>query len=280
MKILILTDLEGVAGVSVDQQLSNIGNPYYRKAREFLADEINSAVAGARDAGATEFLIADGHGTGYDMMLDFDRIDPDVTFVTGAGNSMDAVDDSFSSVFIIGQHPKKGVRGTLEHTGGHMVNQGMWLNDVEVGEAGLLTAVLGEKNIPLALLTGDEEAVREMAPFASGFVGIPVKRGITRSMCVTLHPSTARKMIRDGAFRAVRSLGSMLPWKLSPPFKLVIKYGASEFAERYAPLDTCTAGKENTLFPYISRLDENSILVSAPTLHELYRRYYLTNRVV
>jgi D-aminopeptidase len=214
------------------------------------------------------------------MMLDFDRIDPDVTFVTGSGNSMDAVDDSFSAVFIIGQHPKKGVRGTLEHTGGHMVNQGMWLNDVEVGEAGLLTAVLGEKNIPLALLTGDEEAVKEMAPFASGFVGIPVKQGITRSMCVTLHPSTARKMIRDGAFRAVQSLGSMLPWKLSPPFNLVIRYGASEFAERYAPLDTCASGKDNKLFPYISRLNENSIIVSAPTLNELYRRYYLTNRVV
>ena len=82
-----------------------------------------------KEAGATEFLIADGHGTGYDMMLDFDRIDPDVTFVTGNGNPMDAVDDSFSAAFIIGQHPKKGVRGSLEHTGSHMVNQGMWVNE-------------------------------------------------------------------------------------------------------------------------------------------------------
>ncbi len=51
MKIFIVTDLEGVAGISVDQQLNGVDNPYYRKAREFLADEINAAVAGAKDAG-------------------------------------------------------------------------------------------------------------------------------------------------------------------------------------------------------------------------------------
>ena len=280
MKIFIVTDLEGVAGISVDQQLNGIDNPYYRKAREFLADEINAAVTGAKEAGATEFLIADGHGSGYDMMLDFDRIDADVTFVTGKGNPMDAVDDSFSAAFIIGQHPRKGVRGSLEHTGSHMVNQGMWLNDIEVGEAGLLTSVLGEKNIPLALLTGDEETIKEMIPLANGFVGVAVKRGITRNLCVTLHPATARKMIKDGACRAIQSLSSISPWKLSPPFTLVIKYAASEFAEKYAPFGLCDTGKENTLFPYIARVNENTLRVTAPTLHELYRRYYLMNSVV
>lgn len=280
MKILILTDLEGVAGVSVDQQLNGIDNPYYRKAREFLADEINSAVAGAKEAGATEFLIADGHGTGYDMMLDFDRIEPDVKFVTGIGNPMDAVDDSFSAAFIIGQHPKKGVRGALEHTGSHLVNQGMWLNDVEVGEAGFLAAVLGEKNIPLVLLTGDEEVVKEMASFAKGGIGISVKRGITRNLCVTQHPSTAQRMIREGACHAVQSLETICPWKLSSPFTLVIKYGASEFAEKYAPFEISAKGKDNMLFPYIKRINENTIGITAPTLHELYQRYYLINRVV
>lgn len=280
MKIFILTDLEGVAGVSVDQQLNGIDNPYYRKARGFLADEINAAILGAKDAGAIEFLIADGHGTGFDMMLDFDRINPEVKFVTGSGNPLDAVDDSFSAVFIIGQHPKKGWRGSLEHTGANMVNQGMWLNDVEVGEAGLLTAVLGEKNIPLALLTGDEEVIKEMAPLVKGFVGIAVKRGVTRDLCVTLHPATAQKMIREGACRALQSLDTLRAWKLPPPFTLVIKYGSCALAEKYAPLGLDTAGKDNTLFPYITRMNENTIRVSAPTLHELYRRYYLINRVV
>ncbi len=59
MKIFIVTDLEGVAGISVEQQQKGSDNTYYRKAREFLADEINAAVTGAKEAGATEFLQAD-----------------------------------------------------------------------------------------------------------------------------------------------------------------------------------------------------------------------------
>jgi D-aminopeptidase len=161
-----------------------------------------------------------------------------------------------------------------------MVNQGMWLNNIEVGEAGFLTAVLGEKNIPLAFLAGDEEVIKEMASLVNGFVGVAVKRGITRNLCVTLHPATAQKMIREGARRALRSLGSICAWKLAPPFTLVIKYASSAIAEKYAPLGGGATGKENTLFPYIARMDENTIAVSAPTLHELYRRYYLINRVV
>jgi D-amino peptidase len=280
MKILILTDLEGVAGVSVEKQLGDISNPYYRKAREMLADEINAAVTGAKEAGATEFLVADGHGSGYDMMLDFDRIDQDVKFITGCGSSgenvMDAVDDSFAAAFVIGQHPKKGSRGALEHTGSHLVNQGMRLNDIEVGEAGFHAAVLGEKNIPLALLTGDDEAVREMTTFAKNGVGVAVKKGISRNFCISLHPLMAQRMIKDGACRAVRAVDNMTAWRLSPPFSLTIKYGASAFAEKYAPLDV----SKEKLFPYITRVNENTICISAKTMCELNQRYHLINRVV
>jgi len=268
-----------VAGISVDRQLNNIDNPYYRKAREFLANEINAAVMGAKDAGVAGFLVADGHGSGYDMMFDFEKIDHDVEFLTGTGGyGIDVIDDSFVALFIIGQHPKKGAHGTLEHTGSHLVNQGMFLNGIEVGEAGLLTAVFGEKGIPLVLLTGDEETIKEMKPLSNGFIGVPVKKAVSREFCITLHPAKAQQMIREGARRAIRALETIRPWKLSPPFTLVIKYAASAFAEKYAPLDV--APKDNVLFPYVSRVDENTISISAVTLHELYKKYCLINRVV
>ena len=61
MKIFIITDLEGVAGISVDQQLNGVDNPYYRKAREFLADEINAAINNGlrcwRDAGGGQAVV-------------------------------------------------------------------------------------------------------------------------------------------------------------------------------------------------------------------------------
>ncbi|MCX5642199.1 MAG: M55 family metallopeptidase [Candidatus Omnitrophica bacterium] len=280
MKILILTDLEGVAGVSVDRQLNDIANPYYRMARGFLADEVNAAVLGAKEAGATEFVVADGHGSGFDMMLDFGRISPEATFITGEGNPLVGVDDTFDAFFMVGQHPRRGPRGVLEHTGSNLGNQGTWLNDVEVGEAGLLTAILAERGIPLALLTGDEEVVAEMTPLVQGFIGVPVKRALARQLCVSLHPAEACRRIREGASRAVKALDKIRSWHLSPPYVLTIAFGSCAVAERYAPLVDGEAGHASGLLPYVTRVNENTIRVSAPTLRELGERHYLLNRIV
>src|SRR3546814_13757231 len=55
MKILISTDIEGVAGVVHHQQV-RAGNPEYERARVLMTHEANAAIAGAFDAGATEVL--------------------------------------------------------------------------------------------------------------------------------------------------------------------------------------------------------------------------------
>lgn len=46
MKILISTDIEGVAGV-VDPEQTRAGNAEYEQARRWMAEEANAAIAGA-----------------------------------------------------------------------------------------------------------------------------------------------------------------------------------------------------------------------------------------
>ncbi|HEX6053332.1 MAG TPA: M55 family metallopeptidase, partial [Gemmatimonadaceae bacterium] len=61
LKVYISADLEGIAGVVTGDQLGPTGFEYGR-AREFMTGEVLAAIAGAREAGATEIVVSDSHG--------------------------------------------------------------------------------------------------------------------------------------------------------------------------------------------------------------------------
>lgn len=51
MKIYIMSDLEGVAGVAVDHQIMPSTHPAYLKACRWMTREVNAAIEGAVAAG-------------------------------------------------------------------------------------------------------------------------------------------------------------------------------------------------------------------------------------
>src|SRR5262245_65692131 len=69
LKIFISVDMEGIAGVVTGDQLGPTGFEYGR-AREFMTAEALAAIAGARDAGATEVVVSDSHGNGESLLID------------------------------------------------------------------------------------------------------------------------------------------------------------------------------------------------------------------
>ncbi len=62
-KIYILTDLEGASGVYRFAQTREPKDPLGEVAKEYLMGDIAAVVRGLRDAGATEILVLDGHGS-------------------------------------------------------------------------------------------------------------------------------------------------------------------------------------------------------------------------
>ena len=62
MRIAIMTDLEGVAGVIDSVNWCLFDGRYYEIAKELLTEEVNAAVRGFRSAGALEFHVIDGLG--------------------------------------------------------------------------------------------------------------------------------------------------------------------------------------------------------------------------
>src|SRR5687768_18401987 len=72
LKVYISADMEGIAGVVSGEQLGPAGFEYGRF-REFMTAEVLAAIAGAREAGATEIVVSDSHGNGQNLLIDRDR---------------------------------------------------------------------------------------------------------------------------------------------------------------------------------------------------------------
>src|SRR5215210_3456664 len=64
--VYIIADMEGLAGavrnMTEMRPVSRGGSPQHERFRQELTDEVNAVIAGARAAGATQFIVNEGHG--------------------------------------------------------------------------------------------------------------------------------------------------------------------------------------------------------------------------
>ena len=110
MKIFIMTDIEGVAGVITYQGWANGDSRHFQDSRKLLAKEINAAVDGFFASGATEIVVADGHGGNGYGGVDFLTLDKRVKFQRGwpKGPYPLGLNKSFDVAAVVGQHAKAG----------------------------------------------------------------------------------------------------------------------------------------------------------------------------
>src|SRR6476659_2988289 len=104
LKVYISVDMEGIAGVVTGDQLGPTGFEYGR-AREFMTAEALAAIAGARDAGATEIVVSDSHGNGESLLID--QFPDDVRIVRSWPRPlmmMEGIDSTFSAAIFVGYH--------------------------------------------------------------------------------------------------------------------------------------------------------------------------------
>src|SRR3954453_10089255 len=103
-RVFISVDMEGIAGVVQPAQLGPEGFEYGR-AREWMTGEINAAIAGIRDAGPADIVVADSHGNGQSLLID--KLPDDVRIVRGFPRPlemMQGIDESFAATVFIGYH--------------------------------------------------------------------------------------------------------------------------------------------------------------------------------
>ena len=105
MKILIAADMEGVTGVvhwdQVDAQ-----HPEYQRFRKLMTGDVNAAIRGAFDGGADEIVVADGHGSGRNILIE--ELDARARLNSGSPSPLSMVQGAqggVSAAMFVGYHP-------------------------------------------------------------------------------------------------------------------------------------------------------------------------------
>ncbi|NCO36558.1 MAG: M55 family metallopeptidase [Armatimonadetes bacterium] len=219
MRVYIMTDLEGVAGGLDSENWCGKDSRYFDQAKELLTGEVNAAVEGFLDSGATDILVADGHGWGgINPSLLHPRAELAAHWPAGKAYPFSLDSRKLDVAAWIGQHPKAGtVGGHLCHTGSMEVREAQ-INGVSVGEFAEMALCAGELGVRVVLATGCEAFTREAAEFVPGIETVAVKRGTQTDpghhLCgvayrkhnvaaIHLSPEEARRRIREGAHRAL-----------------------------------------------------------------------------
>ena len=258
MKLYIMTDMEGVAGVSMDKQVSP-GNPDYTEACRWLTGEVNAAIAGSFEGGATEIIVNDGHMAGRNIVLE--ELDPRVKCVFGSPQPrwLPELDSSVDAVFAVAHHAMAGTLGAVrDHTQSSATWYRFVLNGREMGEIGQVAALAGQYGAPVALVTGDDKACAEARKLLKKVETVEVKKGITRECTLTVTPAKARELIRAGAVRAMRRMRDFRPLRLKSPFVATVEYTLSMHADRFKEI------------PGRKRIGARTIRFSARTLDGLF----------
>jgi D-amino peptidase len=223
MKVLISVDMEGIAGVVLDSQVSPKG-PEYGRFRSLATAEVNAAIDGALAAGAKQIIVSEGHGLLTNLLIE--ELNPVAELVAGMPRplgSLEGIDSDTDAVFLIGFHAASGTCfASLEHTVSSGSIYDVKLNGQSVGEIGLSAALAGWFGVPVVLVTGDQAAVDETRALLDEVETVTTKQGLSRNAARCLHPIRVQGQIRQAAERAMGLHPS--PFIVSPPYTLCVTF--------------------------------------------------------
>jgi D-amino peptidase len=256
MKVFISSDIEGTAGIADWEQVRGPGAEY-ELGRQLLTDEVNAAIDGAVEAGASHILVNDAHRTMYNIRPG--DLHHHASYLSGRHKPlymMEGLDATFDAVFMVAYHGAIGAeRAILSHTYNPAAIWEVRLNGVAVGESALNALVAFEHRVPVVLITGDDATAEEARPFLPEIEAVIVKRSITRFAAESLHPERARDLIRAGAARALARAGTAPTPAIDLPATLEITFLTADMAE----MATWIRGVERTGPRVVAMTDDDPL---------------------
>ena len=227
LKVYISADMEGITGVASVDQLGP-GSFEYERAREWMTGEVLAAIQGARDAGATEFVVSDSHGNGESLLIDRFPTDVPITIIRSFPRPlgmMEGIDSTFAAVIFIGYHAStSSTTGVRAHTISSALLTRIALNGVSMSEAGINAAIAAEYGVPVVMLTGDDAIVAETKAATRSD-----RRGRREARYrVPLDGNDDARggalLIRAHAATAVKRRGDMKPYSVTRPITLEVSF--------------------------------------------------------
>jgi D-amino peptidase len=259
VKVFISIDLEGITGICREAQTTT-GTVEYYEAVKYMRADLDAAVEGCLEAGATEIVVCDAHDHGAN--LGCEGLPACVQLASGTPNSlsmMHGIDETFSAAIFLGYHAMAGtIGGVLDHTYTYDVFRVRIDEYLEVGEIGINAAVAGRFGVPVVCVSCDEVTAVEAAELLPGIRTAVVKHGTTRTAARLLSPSVTRPAIRDAVVEALRATDRPAPIDFSGlPMRVTFqRTRACDFAVR------C---------PGVERVDARAVQIPAGDYLQTYR---------
>lgn len=247
MRILISADLEGVSGVVHPDQVSPLGS-LYKETLMRWAQELNAIVSGLKEAGAQYIVINDAHNHMRNLN---NSLVPNAIVVSGwqkPFSMLSTVEDGYDACFFVGYHAMAGSKSILSHTYRPKVIKQVYLNKVLVGEVGLNAALAGFYNVPVALISGDEEVCIEAQKLIGNqVVTVQTKRGLSRYAALSYPLEVTLRNLKAGAIQALKEKAVWKVYKITSPCTVSVVFSEPNHA------DACE------LIPNVKRVSDNQV---------------------
>jgi D-amino peptidase len=225
LKVHISVDMEGVAGVVTGDQLGPAGFEYGRF-REFMTREALAAVAAAREAGATEIVVADSHGNGENLLIE--QFPPDVRIVRSWPRKlamMAGLDNTFDAAVFIGYHAStSNPTGVRAHTNSSATLTRVALNGVDMTEGAWNAAVAGHFGVPIVMISGDDAAVAEVRKVIGPIEAAETKRSLGFHSALTLTPQAALDLIGPRVKAGLARRAELKPYRPAGPLVVDVSF--------------------------------------------------------
>lgn len=229
MKIYIVADGEGISGIVSSDEMHQTGSDFQRF-RKLMTQDVNAAIAGAFDAGATEVVVNDAHWSMLNII--YEDLDPRAELIRGFNKELCMVEqvDQSDAVFFVGLHAKVGhSHGVANETifGPEMYETRM--NGIPIGELELFSALAGYFNKPVLMVSGDDALAKEVKESLGNIESAVVKYAIDRFAARCLPLARAHQEIKDKAYKAVKRINEIKPYRVEGPVEFEVEWtGTSE----------------------------------------------------
>ncbi|MFN2433374.1 MAG: M55 family metallopeptidase [Gemmatimonadota bacterium] len=249
-RVFIVPDMEGMAGTVFSREVlsgAEAGcetcrtSPDYERFRRILAEDVNAAIEGAREAGATAFTVNEGHGGNDFANIPPFELDPEATLVRGWPKPLvmiTGLDASYDTVMFLGAHANAGSPGVMAH---NFAVDTLTVNGVSLNEVGINALMAGQMGVSVSLVTGDDVLLEETRAMLGGFEEVQTKVALGRNAAATWTPARVQAGLREAARRAVENerRGEYRPFTLEKPYRVAFALRASfaEHADEVAALE-------------------------------------------
>ncbi len=263
MKIYIVADMEGIAGVVSFSEIDG-RHPGAEQtwARQQFTREVRAVCDGALDAGVEEIVVNDFHGCGRNLQLDL--LPQDCMVIRGGfrpTSGFDLLDSTFTGLILLGAHARTGSReGVMPHTWSSHVQFEMF--GQPIGEFDLLALVAGSHKVPTLLISGDAKTIEQARTNLTATYNVVTKYGIDHQSALCVHPERVCRQLKEETKRAIKNLKDMEPTVLPTPVQVTVRLENPAQTQRLAWI------------PTLERLDDCSFAFTAENVTQVANMVY------